>query len=118
MSGRHVKLEIFSEKENVNKLQYAMESLKRSMKWDEDKFGLEYDLDLYNIVAVNDFNMGAMENKGLNVFNTAYVLADPATAVGRETRLYIINILMLHASPGSNPWNAYTVRYCRLYCIF
>jgi aminopeptidase N len=79
-SGRNVKLEIFSEKENVNKLQYAMESLKRSMKWDEDKFGLEYDLDLYNIVAVNDFNMGAMENKGLNVFNTAYVLADPATA--------------------------------------
>jgi aminopeptidase N len=80
MSGRNVKLEIFSEKENVSKLQYAMESLKRSMKWDEDKFGLEYDLDLYNIVAVNDFNMGAMENKGLNVFNTAYVLADPATA--------------------------------------
>lgn len=62
-SGRDVKLEIFSEKENVDKLQYAMESLKRSMKWDEDKYGLEYDLDLYNIVAVNDFNMGAMENK-------------------------------------------------------
>jgi aminopeptidase N len=62
-SGREVKLEIFSEKENVDKLDYAMESLKRSMKWDEDKFGLEYDLDLYNIVAVNDFNMGAMENK-------------------------------------------------------
>ena len=79
-SGRKVRLEIFSEPENVNKLQYAMDSLKRSMKWDEDKFGLEYDLDLYNIVAVNDFNMGAMENKGLNVFNTAYVLADPATA--------------------------------------
>jgi aminopeptidase N len=79
-SGRKVRLEIFSEPENVDKLQYAMDSLKRSMKWDEDKFGLEYDLDLYNIVAVNDFNMGAMENKGLNVFNTAYVLADPATA--------------------------------------
>jgi len=79
-SGKEVHLEIFSEKENVNKLDYAMESLKRSMKWDEDKFGLEYDLGIYNIVAVNDFNMGAMENKGLNVFNTAYVLADPATA--------------------------------------
>lgn len=79
-SGRHVQLEIFSEAENVAKLQYAMESLKRSMKWDEDTFGLEYDLGIYNIVAVNDFNMGAMENKGLNVFNTAYVLADPATA--------------------------------------
>jgi len=79
-SGREVHLEIFSEHDNVGKLDYAMDSLKRSMKWDEDKFGLEYDLDLYNIVAVNDFNMGAMENKGLNVFNTAYVLADQATA--------------------------------------
>jgi len=83
-SGRNVHLEIYSEKENVGKLDYAMESLKRSMKWDEDKFGLEYDLDLYNIVAVNDFNMGAMENKGLNVFNTAYVLADPATATDTD----------------------------------
>mmetsp|Transcript_18258 Transcript_18258/g.26769 ORF Transcript_18258/g.26769 Transcript_18258/m.26769 type:complete len:1003 (-) Transcript_18258:132-3140(-) len=83
-SGRNVQLEIFSEKENVGKLDYAMESLKRSMKWDEDKFGLEYDLGIYNIVAVNDFNMGAMENKGLNVFNTAYVLADPATATDSD----------------------------------
>jgi len=79
-SGLPVELAIFSEPENVSKLDYAMDSLKRSMKWDEDKFGLEYDLGIYNIVAVNDFNMGAMENKGLNVFNTAYVLADPATA--------------------------------------
>ena len=63
MTGRNVRLQIYSEKENVEKLNYAMESLKRSMKWDEDKFGLEYDLDLFNIVAVNDFNMGAMENK-------------------------------------------------------
>jgi aminopeptidase N len=59
-SGREVHLEIFSEPENVNKLQYAMTSLIKSMKWDEDKFGLEYDLGIYNIVAVNDFNMGAM----------------------------------------------------------
>ena len=79
-SGKEVHLEIFSEAENVNKLDYAMESLKASMKWDEDTFGLEYDLGIYNVVAVNDFNMGAMENKGLNVFNTAYVLADPTTA--------------------------------------
>ena len=57
MSGRKVQLEIFSEPENVNKLDYAMESLKRSMEWDETTYGLEYDLDLYNIVAVNDFNM-------------------------------------------------------------
>jgi len=83
-SGKEVQLEVFSEEENVNKLDYAMESLKRSMKWDEDKFGLEYDLGIYNIVAVNDFNMGAMENKGLNVFNTAYVLADPMTATDTD----------------------------------
>ena len=62
-SGREVDLELFSEKENVGKLDYAMESLKRSMKWDQDRYGLEYDLDLYNIVAVDSFNMGAMENK-------------------------------------------------------
>ena len=60
-------MEVFSEPDNVEKLDHAMESLKKSMKWDEDTFGLEYDLDIYNVVAVNDFNMGAMENKGLNV---------------------------------------------------
>lgn len=79
-SGRTVKLQLFSEPNNVNRLHYALDSLKRSMKWDEDRFGLEYDLDLFNIVAVESFNMGAMENKGLNVFNTAYVLADEKTA--------------------------------------
>mmetsp|Transcript_20922 Transcript_20922/g.24072 ORF Transcript_20922/g.24072 Transcript_20922/m.24072 type:complete len:1020 (+) Transcript_20922:338-3397(+) len=79
-SNQKVHLEIYSEPENVHKLSHAMTSLKNSMKWDEDIFGLEYDLGVYNIVAVNDFNMGAMENKGLNVFNTAYVLADPKTA--------------------------------------
>jgi len=79
-SGREVALEIFSEPENVDKLDHAMESLKKSMKWDEDTYGLEYDLDIFNIVAVNDFNMGAMENKGLNIFNTALVLARKDTA--------------------------------------
>mmetsp|Transcript_29054 Transcript_29054/g.60849 ORF Transcript_29054/g.60849 Transcript_29054/m.60849 type:complete len:1025 (+) Transcript_29054:30-3104(+) len=83
-SGRKVHLEIFSEPENVSKLDHAMVSLKKSMKWDEDTFGLEYDLDVYNVVAVNDFNMGAMENKGLNVFNTAYVLADPKSATDTD----------------------------------
>ena len=63
-SGRKVHLEVYSEHENTSKLEHALESLKKSMKWDEDTFGLEYDLDVYNIVAVNDFNMGAMENKG------------------------------------------------------
>uniref|UniRef100_A0A7S0A2B6 Aminopeptidase N n=1 Tax=Pyrodinium bahamense TaxID=73915 RepID=A0A7S0A2B6_9DINO len=80
MSGRTVKLAVFSERENVDQLSHAMVSLKNAMKWDEDRFGLEYDLDVYNVVAVNDFNMGAMENKGLNVFNTALTLARPDTA--------------------------------------
>ncbi|MCG8689304.1 MAG: aminopeptidase N, partial [Desulfobacterales bacterium] len=79
-SGRRVALHIYSEKENIDKCGYAMTALKQSMKWDEDRFGLEYDLDLYQIVAINDFNAGAMENKGLNIFNAKYVLADPATA--------------------------------------
>jgi aminopeptidase N len=83
-SGREVELNIYSDPNDAHKLQYAMESLKNSMKWDEDTFGLEYDLDLYNIVAVDSFNMGAMENKGLNVFNTAYVLADPSTATDTD----------------------------------
>lgn len=83
-SGRKVDLQLFSEPSNVDKLHYAMDSLQRSMKWDEDRFGLEYDLDLYNIVAVDSFNMGAMENKGLNVFNTAYVLADEKTATDTD----------------------------------
>lgn len=83
-SGREVHLEVYSEPENVSKLGHALESLKKSMKWDEDTFGLEYDLDVYNVVAVNDFNMGAMENKGLNVFNTAYCLADPKSATDSD----------------------------------
>ena len=83
-SGRKVDLRIYSDPKDAHKLTYAMESLKNSMKWDEDTYGLEYDLDLYNIVAVDSFNMGAMENKGLNVFNTAYVLADPDTATDTD----------------------------------
>jgi len=80
MSGRNVALRFYSEHKNVSKLSYAVESLKRAMKWDEDTFGLEYDLDLFNVVAVESFNMGAMENKSLNVFNTSCVLADPKTS--------------------------------------
>ena len=63
-AGREVRIEIFSEHANVDKLDHAMESVKKAMKWDEQRFGREYDLDIFNIVAVNDFNMGAMENKG------------------------------------------------------
>lgn len=84
MSGREVQLQLFSEPNNVNKMQYAMDSLKRAMKWDEDRFGLEYDLDIYNIVAVDNFNMGAMENRSLNIFNNAYVLADEKTATDTD----------------------------------
>jgi len=83
-SGRNVDLRIFIEHGNEDRCDWAMESLKASMKWDEDRFGLEYDLDLYNIVAVSDFNMGAMENKSLNVFNTKYVLAKSDTATDAD----------------------------------
>jgi aminopeptidase N len=79
-SGRDVTLRIYTVAEDSDKCEHAMESLKKSMKWDEETFGLEYDLDIYNIVAVRDFNAGAMENKSLNVFNSAYVLATPETA--------------------------------------
>jgi aminopeptidase N len=96
-SGRKVHLEIFSEPENSSKLTHALESLKKSMKWDEDEFGLEYDLDTYNIVAVNDFNMGAMENKGLNVFNSELTLADPKSSSDSDYER-VSELLILHAS--------------------
>ena len=80
MSGRDVTLQIWVEKENLDKTKHAMASLKRAMEWDEKAYGREYDLDLFMIVAVNDFNMGAMENKGLNIFNSAAVLTHPQTA--------------------------------------
>ncbi|MEM7003687.1 MAG: aminopeptidase N, partial [Pseudomonadota bacterium] len=79
-SGRSIDLKIYSEPHNIGQCDYAMDVLKRSMAWDEEAFGREYDLDIYMIVAVEDFNMGAMENKGLNVFNTSCVLASPDTA--------------------------------------
>lgn len=78
--GRQVALEIWTEPADQDKVAHAMDSVKHSMKWDEQRFGLEYDLDIYMIVAVGDFNMGAMENKGLNIFNTKYVLARKETA--------------------------------------
>ena len=80
MSGRDVALRIYVEPENIDKCQHAMDSLKKSMKWDEEAYGREYDLDIFMIVAVNDFNMGAMENKGLNIFNSSAVLARAETA--------------------------------------
>ena len=83
-SGRKVGLEIYVQPRNKNKCEHALQSLKKAMQWDEEVFGLEYDLDRYLIVAVDDFNMGAMENKGLNVFNSKYVLASPETATDQD----------------------------------
>ena len=84
MSGRDVALNIWVRKGDEDKCAYAMDALKRSIRWDEEVYGREYDLDIFNIVAVDDFNMGAMENKGLNIFNSKYVLASPETATDRD----------------------------------
>ncbi len=83
-SGKKVALNIYVEHGNESRATYAMDALKRSMRWDENVYGREYDLDIFNIVAVSDFNMGAMENKGLNIFNDKYVLADPQTATDTD----------------------------------
>ena len=79
-----MKLRIYVEPDNLDQCEHAMYALKAAMAWDEQRFGLEYDLDLYQIVAVGDFNMGAMENKGLNIFNTKYVLAKPEIATDAD----------------------------------
>ena len=84
MSGRDVALRIYVEPGKEQRCGYAMDSLKRAMRWDETAFGREYDLDVFMIVAVSDFNMGAMENKGLNIFNDKYVLASPETATDSD----------------------------------
>jgi aminopeptidase N len=83
-SGRSILLQIFVQAQNLKKCDHAMHSLIKAMRWDEEVFGLEYDLDRYMVVAVDDFNMGAMENKGLNVFNSKYVLASPETATDQD----------------------------------
>lgn len=83
-SGRNVTLSVWVERGDEPRCSHAMASLKRSMRWDEETFGLEYDLDIFNIAAVSDFNSGAMENKGLNIFNTAYVLADTKSATDTD----------------------------------
>lgn len=93
-SGREVVLEIFVDQGNLSKAHHAMTSLKHSMRWDEETFGLEYDLDIYMIVAVDFFNMGAMENKGLNVFNSKFVLADEKS--GTDTDYFNIEAVIAH----------------------
>jgi aminopeptidase N len=83
-SGRRVALKVFVQPKNLDKCAYTLDALKRAMRWDEEKFGREYDLDIFMIVAVDHFNFGAMENKGLNIFNSAYVLASPETATDAD----------------------------------
>ncbi len=83
-SGREVALKFYSEPANIDRLDHAIDSLKKAMAWDEQRFGLEYDLDVYHVVATHDFNMGAMENKSLNIFNAKFVLADPETATDAD----------------------------------
>ena len=94
MSAKEVELNIYCDKGNEKKCAHAMQSLKESMTWDEEKYGREYDLDIYNIVAVDSFNMGAMENKGLNVFNSHYVLANQDTAT--DTNFMGIQSVIAH----------------------
>jgi aminopeptidase N len=94
MSGRDVTLRIYVEPGKEDRCGYAMDSLKRAMRWDEEAFGREYDLDMFMIVAVSDFNMGAMENKGLNIFNDKYILASAATAT--DTDYAAIEAIVAH----------------------
>jgi aminopeptidase N len=102
-SQRPVKLQIYVEQGNENKCSHAMQSLKNAMRWDESVFGLEYDLDIYMIVAVSDFNMGAMENKGLNIFNSQYILAlsDTATDMDYEAIESVIGHEYFHNWSGN-----------------
>ncbi len=98
MSGRNVRLAIYVEPGKEERVPYAMDSLKRAMRWDETAFGREYDLDIFMIVAVSAFNMGAMENKGLNVFNDKYVLASPSSAT--DTDYAGIEAVIAHRGPA------------------
>jgi aminopeptidase N len=107
-SGREVVLRIYVESHNIDKCEHAMRSLKRAMQWDEEVFGLEYDLDIYMIVAVDDFNMGAMENKGLNVFNSKFILARPETATDDD----FVNIEAVIAHEYFHNWTGNRVT-CR-----
>ncbi|MEM6415700.1 MAG: aminopeptidase N [Pseudomonadota bacterium] len=93
-SGKQIPLRVFVQHKNKDRCDFTLDALKRSMKWEEDVYGLEYDLDVFMIVAVDHFNMGAMENKGLNIFNSAYVLASPDTATDADYE--IIEAIVAH----------------------
>ncbi len=107
-SGRQVALRIWTEHPFIDQCHHAMRSLKRAMKWDEDRFGLEYDLDVYNIVAVSDYNFGAMENKGLNIFNTSATLARSDTATDQD----FVNVERIIAHEYFHNWTGNRVT-CR-----
>ena len=107
-SNKKVQLKIFTQKHNFHKTNFAMLALKKAFLWDETRFNLEYDLDIYMIVAVDDFNMGAMENKGLNIFNSIYVLADTRTATDKD----FINIEALIGHEYFHNWTGNRVT-CR-----
>lgn len=107
-SGREVDLRIYVDHKNADKCDYALDCLKRAMKWDEDVYGREYDLDIFMIVAVDDFNMGAMENKGLNIFNSSCVLAKPETT----TDMAYLNIEAIVAHEYFHNWSGNRVT-CR-----
>jgi len=108
MSGRDIQCRIYVQKHNIDQCDHAMRSLIKAMRWDEETYGREYDLDVYNIVAVDDFNMGAMENKGLNVFNSKYVLARQETATDSD----FINIEAVIAHEYFHNWSGNRVT-CR-----
>ncbi|GIL16535.1 MAG: aminopeptidase N [Oligoflexia bacterium] len=108
MSGKKVGLEIYAPHESQDRCHHAMDSLKKSMKWDEERFGREYDLSTYMIVAIDDFNMGAMENKGLNIFNSRLVLADPKSATDDD--YFNIEAVVAHEYFHNWTGNRVTVR--------
>ena len=107
-TGREVTIRIYVEKPDINKCDFAMQALKLAMKWDEDTYGLVYDLDIFMIVAVSSFNAGAMENKGLNIFNSKYVLANPETATDND----FLNILGVIGHEYFHNWSGNRVT-CR-----
>ena len=108
MTGRKIVLKLYVDPGQLDRATHAMESLKKSMRWDEQQYGREYDLDIFMIVAVRDFNMGAMENKGLNIFNSKYILANPATATDQDYE----NILMVVGHEYFHNWSGNRVT-CR-----
>ena len=108
MNGRKIDLKLYVDPGQLDRATHAMESLKKSMRWDEEQYGREYDLDIFMIVAVRDFNMGAMENKGLNIFNSKYILANPATATDQDYE----NILMVVGHEYFHNWSGNRVT-CR-----